>query len=51
MDYRYHVCLWDEKGVPFRTFMYAPEIHPVLGTEYHEREDEGHVFKVISAIL
>ena len=51
MDYRYHVCLWDEKGVPFCTFMYVPEIHPVLGTEYHEREDEGHVFKVISAIL
>ena len=42
----YQVCLWDEKGVPFRTFMYVPEIHPVLGTEFHEREDEGHVYKV-----
>ena len=27
------------------TNMY-PEIHPLTGSEFHEREDVGHVFKV-----
>ena len=27
--------------------MYVPETHPLLGYEFNEREDEGHVFKVI----
>ena len=26
--------------------MYVPEVHPVTGFEFCEREDEGHVFKV-----
>lgn len=32
--------------MPFRTYMYVPEIHPFTKKEFHEREDEGHVFKV-----
>ena len=37
---------WDVRGVPFSTYFYVPEVHPVLKTVFHEREDEGHVFKV-----
>ena len=32
--------------MPFRSHIYVPEIHPVTECEFHEREDEGHVFKV-----
>ncbi len=42
---------WDAKGVPFSTYMYVPEEHPVLKTVFHEREDEGHVFKVLHHIV
>lgn len=38
-EYSYQVCLWDSKGVPFRVHMYVPEIHPITGKEFHERED------------
>ena len=37
---------WDAKGIPFSSYLYVPERHPILNTEFHEREDEGHVFKV-----
>ena len=46
MEYTYQVRSWDEKGVPFRTHLYVPENHPITGNEFHEREDEAHVFKV-----
>ena len=26
--------------------MYVPEKHPITKQAFHEREDEGHVFKV-----
>ena len=45
-EYHYQVCLWDSKGVPFRTYLYVPEIHPITGKEFHEREDFAHVLKV-----
>ena len=38
-EYQYQVRLWDSKGVPFRTYMYVPEIHPITGEEFHERDD------------
>lgn len=43
-------CLqqWEEKGVPFRTHLYVPEVHPVTGEAFCEREDEAHVLKVLS---
>ena len=25
---------------------YVPEVHPLTKTDFHEREDEGHLFKV-----
>ena len=46
LEYRYQVLEWEAKGVPFRTHAYVPEIHPLTNTVFHEREDEGHVFKV-----
>ena len=46
LEYRHQVCSWDEKGVPFRTFMYVPEVHPITNKVFHEREDFGHVLKV-----
>lgn len=32
--------------VPFKDHLYVPEVHPVTGMQFCEREDEGHVFKV-----
>ena len=46
MEFTHVVRSWDQKGVPFRTYIYVPEEHPELGTVFHEREDEGHVYKV-----
>ena len=37
---------WDAQGVPFSTYLYVPEEHPITKATFHEREDEGHVFKV-----
>ena len=46
MEFSYQVNHWTERGVPFKTHLYVPEIHPAMQTQFHEREDEGHVFKV-----
>ena len=35
------------EGVPFRSYLYVPEVHDITGDFFLEREDEGHVFKVI----
>lgn len=48
LEYQYQVISWDDKGVPFRTYIYVPEVHPITMEEYHEREDFAHVLKVIS---
>ena len=45
-EYQHLVKSWNAKGVPFLMHMYVPEIHPITDEEFHEREDEGHVFKV-----
>lgn len=37
---------WDEQGVPFLAYLYVPGKHPEVGSVFHEREDEGHVYKV-----
>lgn len=46
MEYRHQIHQWVEKGVPFTTHLYVPETHPLTRATFHEREDEGHVFKV-----
>lgn len=47
LEYRYQICTWDASGVPFRTYLYVPETHPITGCEFHEREDFAHVLKVL----
>lgn len=46
LEYRYQILYWTSKGVPFRWHFYVPELHPITSEAFHEREDEGHVFKV-----
>lgn len=45
-DFASTVWSWDDRGVPFCTRLYVPEEHPITRSVFHEREDEGHVFKV-----
>ena len=37
---------YDDDGIPFRTHLHVPEVHPETGTTLFEREDEGHMLKV-----
>ena len=46
LEYQYQIDLWETKGVPFRTHLHVPEEHPLTGSLFCEREDEGNVFKV-----
>ena len=46
LEYKNEILEWERKGVPFRTRAYVPETHPLTGAQFHEREDEAHVFKV-----
>ena len=48
LDYQYLILEWEKKGVQFRSHVYVPEVHPLTGVQFHEREDETHVFKVCS---
>ena len=48
VEYSYQICKWDDAGMPFRTYMYVPEI---TGSEFHEREDFAHVLKVHTCII
>ena len=41
----------EKKGVPFKSYIYVPENHPLTGEIFCEREDEGHVLKVLSKIV
>jgi len=46
LEYTYTVDTYEQKGVPFRTYMYDPEMHPSTGAIFFEREDEAHLLKV-----
>ena len=46
LEFQYQVLEYEKRGVPFRTHLYVPEVHPISGQEYHEREDDAHVLKV-----
>ena len=46
LEFKFKVCQWEHSRVPFHQHIYVPEIHPITGQKFHEREDEGHVFKV-----
>ena len=47
LEYQHRICTWEAKGVPFRRDAYVPEQHPITGTDFHGREDEAHVLKVV----
>ena len=51
LEFSHNVHEYDSNGVPFRYHLYVPEIHPISGTEHHEREDDAHVLKVTSNIF
>lgn len=51
LEYAYEVCKWEAKGVPFRRYLYVPEVHPVTKMPFAEREDEAHVLKVRAKIM
>ena len=51
MVYAHMIDKWNQQGVPFRKHLYVPEIHPITQAQFHEREDEGHVFKVYYACV
>ena len=46
LEFQHVVRNYDKSGVPFRTYLHVPEIHPDSGMVFYEREDEGHVLKV-----
>ena len=46
LEYKYLVNMWQDRGVLFKDHLYVPEVHPLTECEFHEREDEAHVFKV-----
>ena len=48
LEYQYLIGDWEAQGVPFKSQLYVPEVHPVTGTLFCEREDEGHVLKVLT---
>ena len=46
LEFSYRVCEYDCQGVPFRSHLHVPEVHPLTGHTWYEREDPGHVLKV-----
>ena len=46
LEFQYLVECWEKKGVPFKSHLHIPEVHPVTNALFCEREDEGHVLKV-----
>lgn len=45
-DYKKAILEWEKKGVPFRTYLYVPEVIDITNEKFHQREDEGHMLKV-----
>ena len=46
LQYKHDILEWERKGVSFCSRLYVPEVHPITGQQFYEREDETHVFKV-----
>ena len=45
--YRHRVAELKHQGVDFSTYLYIPEVNPVTGEVFHEREDHCHILKRI----
>ena len=46
LEYQFLIESWEGKGVPFKSHLHVPEVHPITDTLFCEHEDEGHVLKV-----
>jgi len=46
LEYCFVVSSYEENGMPFRTHVYVPEVHPATNEIFYEREDEAHLLKV-----
>lgn len=46
LEFAYVVSDFDQRGVLFRTHLHVPEVHPITGHSWYEREDPAHVLKV-----
>ena len=51
LQYKHDILEWEKKGVSFCSRLYVPEVHPITGQLFHEREDETHVFSKIKVLL
>lgn len=51
VDYHHCIISWSQKGILFQAYMYVPEINTITGYDFHEREDEGHVLKVLYSYI
>lgn len=47
--FSHEVKQFEAKGVPFQSYLYVPEKHPVTNDTFFEREDEAHVIKCIAS--
>ena len=47
LEYFHQVLEYEKAGVPFRTYLYVPEVHPISEMVFHEREDDAHVLNVV----
>ena len=46
LEYIHQINLFHSQGIPFKDHLYVPEIHPITGVKFCEREDDGLLFKV-----
>ena len=46
LEYKHQIDMWHSKGIPFKDYLYVPEVHPITGLQFCEREDEAHILKV-----
>lgn len=46
LEFSHIVCDYDRRGIPFRSHLHVPEVHPDTGHTWYEREDPAHVLKV-----
>ena len=44
LEFQYEILEWEKKGIPFRSHVYVPEVHPLTGVPFLERKDEAHLF-------
>ena len=47
LEFAHIVREYDDRGVKFRSHLHVPEVHPLTKEVFLEREDEGHVLKVL----